>query len=320
MADDWTSFSGWGTGKGTGSVREDLLDLIQMTSPKEHPWFAAAPKGKANGFTHQWLVEALAATSTAGAIEGADWAFSSAATTRPVRLENYTMIQSKNIAVSESMRAVDNAGFKDAYQREVNKAAQEKARDVDVIVFNVASGSSSTGASGTARIIRAFQYWCSGATLSTNVTAALSGSGGGASDINVLLQKAWDNGGFPESIYVNAPLKRTISGFTAPSQARNIAASERRLIGVLDFYDTDFGPKEVILDRWVATAAASATLYGGGNHMWFLTQNMNRVAFLRPLMHVLVGKRGDSVAGMVLQEWTLEVLNPSANLFVYGLP
>lgn len=305
---------GFGVGKGTGSTREDLLDLITNLDPVEHPWWTQAPKTRGYAPTHQWLTETLAATSTAGAIEGDDWAIATA-TTRPTRQENYMVIVRKDINISETERAVNSAGFKDAYQREIAKASKENGRNSEVIAFQVTSGASGTGASGTARMIRSFQFWQTATNLSTNVTAAL-----GTANFNTAVGNAWTNGGSPEQCYVGYPLKRVISGFTAPSQNRNVAAAENRLFGVVDLYETEIGPMEIVLDRWVVTAAASATAYAGGNHLWFLTRGLNRVAFLRPLMHVLVGRRGDSVAGMVLSEWTLEVLNASGNYFVYGLP
>jgi hypothetical protein len=149
-------------------------------------------------------------------------------------------------------------------------------------------------------------------------------SGTSSSNLNAILQNAWANGADPENIFVNAPLKRVISQATLPQQNRNIGATDRRLVGAVDFYDSDFGTKEVILDRWVGSSTSTATgtaasAYAFGNHLWCLTRAFNRLAYLRPLMHTLVGKRGDSVAGMVMGEFTLECLNPSGNYFAYGL-
>lgn len=321
MATNFGTFSGFGYGTGTGNVREDLYGVISNIDPSEAPAFNSFSKTKATAPTHQWLTETLGATSTAGAPEGDDWAIATygSNTSRPSRLENYVVITRKDIAMSETMRAVDAAGFKDAYQREVAKAMREIIRNSEIILWQVASGSASTGTSAAARMIRAFQYWCTASTLNVSVTASLSASSGVA--LNNAMNSAWNNGASPEQCYVGAPLKRVISQLTAPQQNRNIIAAEKRLSNVIDFYDTDFGPLEMVLDRWVTTAAASgSTAYALGNHLWLISKGMNRIAMLRPLMHTLVGRRGDSTAGMVLQEWTLEVLNPSANYFVWGLP
>ena len=113
-------------------------------------------------------------------------------------------------------------------------------------------------------------------------------------------------------------VKRQVSAFTVPGaaqgtpHARNIAAVDKKLVGAIDFYDSDFGLIQIVLDRWVpestntTTATASATATGG--QMFFLSRAINRIAWLRPVHHELIGKRGDSVAGYVVGECTLEVL------------
>lgn len=66
-----------------------------------------------SNYTPVGLTDTLAAAATAGAVEGDDWSFATA-TTRPTRLNNVTQIFRKDIAVSESQRAVNAAGFRDA--------------------------------------------------------------------------------------------------------------------------------------------------------------------------------------------------------------
>lgn len=161
-----------------------------------------------------------------------------------------------------------------------------------------------------------------GANLST---------GGGASndgqlsvgDFNDMLNAIYSRGGNPEQVYVSPRVKRQVSAFAVPGAAagnvyaKNIAAVDKKLIGAIDFYDSDFGLIQIVLDRWVpestntTTATASATATGG--QMFFLSRAINRLAWLRPVQHELVGKRGDSVAGLVVGEVTLEVLSEGAN-------
>jgi hypothetical protein len=156
-------------------------------------------------------------------------------------------------------------------------------------------------------------------------------AGGGASndgqlavgDFADMLNSIYVAGGNPEQVYVSPKVKRQVSAFTVPGaaagtpHARNIAAVDKKLVGAIDFYDSDFGLIQIVLDRWVpestnvTTATASATNTGG--QMFFLSRAINRLAWLRPVHHELVGKRGDSVAGLVVGEVTLEVLNEKAN-------
>lgn len=317
---------GFGLGTGTGANREDLLDLITNIDPWDTPWVTQAPKTRANAITHQWLTEALAATATAGAIEGDDWAFNTA-TTRPVRENNVCMILRKDISISESQRAVDSAGFKDAYQREIAKATREIARNLEVIVF--ASIASASGTTAAARVMKTFQDFISSTATSVsgygiNISAASTSTATAGvltvSIFNDALQQAYTNGANPEQVYVSPAVKRAISNFTATNQNRNVAAVDKKLVAALDLYDSDFGLIQIVLDRWVPQATNTATAQPGASdnrgNIFFLTRAINRLAFLRPVMHTLVGKRGDSVAGFIAGEMTLEVLNPKANFRV----
>lgn len=325
---------GFGIGTGTGANREDLLDLITNIDPWDTPLVTQMPKMRANGITHAWLYETLVATSTAGAVEGADWAFSTA-TTRPTRDSNVCVIVRKDIQISESQRAVNSAGFRDAYQREIVKATREIARNMESLFFQTYATAVTTGATDAARALKGIYSY----TNPTNTAVALrtdlsTATAATASALNVTTfnrayETAFNNGSNPEMAFVQPNLKRQISQFVAPQQNRNIAAVEKRLVNSVDVYDSDFGPIQIVTERWLntipssnsatATATASssafANVYG---RVVFITQALTRIAYLRPVMHTFVGKRGDSVAGMVAGEFTYEFLNPSANFSIYG--
>lgn len=224
--------------------------------------------------------------------------------------------------MSETQRAIAAAGFKDVYAYEIQKAVKRLAIKLEKVVF--ANNTTATGDSGTTtasqnRVMRGFQNF-----FTTNT--AYAGSGGASNDgvlasgdFNDMLNTIYASGGNPEQVYVSPKVKRQVSAFTLPQQNRNIAAVDKRLISGVDFYDSDFGLIQIVLDRWVpestnaagVTATASATNIGGV--MFFLQRSINRLAWLRPMQHNLIGRRGDSVAGVVVGEVTLEVLNEAAN-------
>ena len=137
-----------------------------------------------------------------------------------------------------------------------------------------------------------------------------------------MLEKIYRTGGNPEQVYVSPKVKRQISAFTLIGSGasspftRNIAAMDKKLVSAIDFYDTDFGIIQIVLDRWVPesnnnTTASSASDVAGS--AFFLQRSMNRLAWLRPMTHQFIGKRGDNVAGIVVGEVTLEVLSEKAN-------
>lgn len=308
----------------SGVAREDLLEQITNISPYDTPFVSQAPKVACRHIYHQWLIDSLSAQSAVGAVEGADWALDT--TTAPSRQFNVTMILRKDIGLSESQRAVDTAGFADQYAYEVQKATKELAIRLETIVF--ANLSTATGASGTARVMKGLQSFISTNTAYAGGAVGTTGDATHDSqvdvfDFNAMLNSIYTQGGNPEQVYVSPKVKRQVSAFTVAGaavgtpHARNIAAVDKKLVGAIDFYDSDFGLIQIVLDRWVpestnsTTATASATATGG--QMFFLSRAINRLAWLRPVHHELVGKRGDSVAGLVVGEVTLEVLNQKAN-------
>jgi len=309
----------------SGVAREDLLEQITNISPYDTPFVSQAPKVGCRHIYHQWLTDTLSSQTLTGGIEGDDWSISS--TTAPARDFNITMILRKDIGLTESQRAVDTAGFADQYAYEVQKATKELAIKLESIVFGVLT--TSTGTSSAARTMKGLQAFITtntafAGTNGGNVvgTAAVAGSVT-VGDFNDMLNTIYSAGGNPEQVYVSPKVKRQVSAFAVPGAAagnvyaKNIAAVDKKLVGAIDFYDSDFGLIQIVLDRWVpegtntTTATASASSTGG--QMFFLSRAVNRLAWLRPVHHELIGKRGDSVAGLVVGEVTLECLAPLAN-------
>jgi len=300
---------------GSGANREDLLDLITNVDPWDTPWVTQAPKTTASHVVHEWLTDTLGSVDDTGAQEGADYSYDGSST--PFRVLNVTQILRQDIGVSESQRAVSPAGFKDAYAYEIQKATKRLAIKLEKRVFS-ASASASGSASAAARTMRSFQNF-----IVTNTAAADGGTATASASVltpvsfNQILQTIYEAGGNPEQVYASPSLKRQISNFQQIAGNRNIAAVEKKLVAAVDMYDSDFGLLQIVLDRWVPqstnTSSAQASALHTTGALFFLQRAINRLAWLRPMQHTLLGKRGDAVAGIVVGECTLEVLNEKAN-------
>lgn len=311
----------WGFSDGTGVNREDLLDQITNVDPWDTPWVTQAPKVGANHVYHEWLKDTLGTTDATGAIEGD--AYSYATTTAPTREFNITMILRQDIGVSETQRYLNPAGFKDAYAFEIQKATKRLAIKLEKAALTVVT--TATGATATARQMKNFNGFLTSNTMFAGAkgggvtgTSAIAGQLT-AKDFNFMLRTIYNSGGNPEQVYVSSSVKQQISNFSVAGQTqnRNIAAIDRKLVSALDFYDSDFGLIQIVLDRFMPESANTTTATAGATDvagsMFFLQRSMNRLAWLRPMQHFLVGKLGDSVAGIVVGEVTMEVLNEKAN-------
>lgn len=221
------------------------------------------------------------------------------------------------------------------------------ARNIEVTIFvgngNATAGpTTSTGASATVRQMANLQNFLNVTANAgtypamptstanpktdafTELFAVASSSAGilTVTMFNDALEQAYDNGGNPEQVFVSPKIKRQVSLFTATGQNRNIAAVEKKLVAAMDLYFSDFGLIEVVLDRWLPEATNTVTTTAASDcrgNMFFLERAKNRLAWLRPMQHTLIGKRGDSVGGIVLGELTLECLAPAANVRLAGV-
>lgn len=213
----------------------------------------------------------------------------------------------------------------------MSKATKRLAIKLELLAFLPLT--TATGATNTARVMKNFQNFIVTNTAFAGAGSANAGTSTVAgqlqvSDIADMLDRIYQAGGNPEQCYAGPKGKRQISAFTSGAQFnRNIAGDEKKLINAVDFYDSDFGLIQIVLDRWIPEAGASgtgtavsntsatgatSTAYLGGS-IFFLQRAMNRLAWLRPLEHKLIGIRGDGVAGFIRGEVTMECLNEKAN-------
>lgn len=306
----WLTYN---VGSVAGSAnREDLLDMITMIDPWDTPFFSAAPKSTASLTTHEWITDALAATATGGAPEGGD--FGADTLVARSRLNNTLQIFRRDIAVSDTQRAVNPVGIRDEYEYQIMKAMREIARNVESRVFDPATGGVATGASGTARVMKCFADFLTAVGTTGNVIS----SGGAISSATIAsaMEQCYLNGGNPDTLYVSPGVKADISAATLPTgTTRNLANADKRVTYNVDIYEGDFGLLAVVPDRWIRQASASTA----SSNAFFVERSKARLAFLRPVRHVPIGKGGDSTRGFVAGELTLEVLHPSAHIRVSGL-
>lgn len=294
--------------------REDLIDVYTLQTPWDTPWLAQAPKTGASSVLHQWLVDTLRSATTAGAIEGAAYAY--VTSTTPTRVTNVMQIFRKDIGVTRTQMKANPAAIGNTYTHEMDKGTKELATDVETSVF--ANLTSATGATGTARVMKGFQnFITSNTAYPASLGAAATAGQLTATDFNRMLETIYSAGGNPDQVFASPAVKRQISEFTLTQQNRNIAAAEKKLVQGIDMYDSDFGLLAIVLDRFVpqstntGTAASGATDVRGT--LFILERAKNRWAWYDPIHHEYVGKLGDSVNGILVGEGCLEVLNEKAN-------
>ena len=114
-----------------GSIREDLANYITNISRDETPFSSSVGTSKATSVNHEWLTDDYATPVDNAAVEGADYSGTDIVFNNRVRKNNYTQIFRKDLGVSGTAIATDQAGVANEYAYQLEKNAVELKRDIE---------------------------------------------------------------------------------------------------------------------------------------------------------------------------------------------
>ena len=264
------------------------------------------------------------------------------------RLGNYCQINGKTIAISGTRRVIDQAGVADEYAYQLKKRGTELRRDIEfdiVQTANTASAGTATAISGgttntTARRMATYRAWINDAN-----TVEVAASSGGAlpssnqgtgqtapaladyanrgslslSDIDLVMQKIYQEGGKANKIMLSPKLRRDFSDLmVSDTGVRRNLDDKGKLRQSVDVYMSDFGDVMVMPNYIMGFGGTGNTSYADEAAFIYDSQWFS-IATLRPLQEIDVGQRGDSTIGMMVEEFTMEVKNPIGCGAIYGL-
>jgi hypothetical protein len=304
---------------GTGGNREDLSDVLYDISPTETPFLTAVKKGKATGSMHDWLTDALAAPATNAHVEGDD--ASPVAPSPRTRLSNYTQILKKHAVVTGTQETVlKGGGIKSEMAYQVARRMKEMKRDAEYAMVG-ASVAKVAGNDTTARKMGSIHSYLAGNSFQGGVGGVAptgNGTDTGTEGTNrafteTILKNAlsqlWSQSGGNENILalVGATQRSVISTFTG-SATRYVTTEDKKLVASIDVYDGDFHTVTVTPDR-----------YASANSCLLIDPEYASVADLRPISTSDLAKTGDSSRKEIVWEFTLEVCNPLAHMWIAAL-
>lgn len=314
----------WDSYAHTSSNREDLVDWIANVDPYDTPFSLSIGSTPAKSVNHQWQTDTLRARNTRGAIaEGANWALSTSGA--PSRVNNYCELFGGDIAVTESQRNENPAGFGDTYAYEMEKEIKATMVDIESALMN--DGTPASGDSGNGRVMTSLEEFITttvytAADFSTTTGDATHAGEFAASDVNAILNDAWVQGANIDLMVMGGVYKRQFSALTT-SNTRNILATDKKVVVGVDVYDSDFGLVPIQLNRYspvsANTGTATATATDVSGRIWFVQRSLVRIAWFRRLGHRLMGTMGDSTAGQIRAECTLEVGNEKGLAVMKGV-
>jgi hypothetical protein len=308
------------------TLREDLRDIIYDISPMDTIFMSGASRGSCKSTTHEWLTDALVAAANNAQIEGDD--FSANVRTQPSRLKNYTQISRKDVQVTGTSRAVDNAGMADILARHTARMSKEIKRDIEFSCLNNNPASAGTSPSprvsgGVPNWIYSGQHYKTSAQTLQTTTAPVSGfatATGGSwvnsatayveTDLRDMLKLAWSTGGDVDTVLCDSVAFNRFSTFTGvATRFRDVGSKQAaQIIGFGDLYVSPYGTHKLVLSRYMPA-----------NSAYCLQMDMWEIAYLRNFQLQDIAKVGDGDRKSLLAEWTLVAKNPLANAKAHGV-
>ena len=303
------------------NIREDLSDIIYQIDPTETPVVTALGRGdNAEQILTEWLVQELNAAGKNAQPEGFEASYGAA--TAPDRLSNVCQIMSRTVSVSGSMSASNTVGAADEYDRQRILRGLEIKRDLEFALTNPQAKKTTDP-----REMGSLQAYIANQSVGATGTEAT----GDGTDVPVagtdraisldliaaVMEECFNNGGSPNIGVLSATLKRAFSGLAAggaTGAAQNSLSSTRpepvTIVGAVDVYRTDFGPIEMVPDRFMAAKT-----------MLLLDPEYAEIAPLpgRDMITEDYAKTGDAQKGGVVFEGTLRVNAPKAHGAIYAL-
>lgn len=292
-------------------LREDLQDMIYDISPEETPFYTKCAKVKAKSTYHEWQTDALRDAAANAHIEGDDTAAEARVATS--RLGNRTQIFKNAVVIPDTDEGLDKAGRAREMAYQILKIAKEQKLDIEKALFD--NNAAVVGSSSVARELAGVPTW-----LTTNTARGVGGANPVGADgtaaatdgtqraftqplFDGVMQKIWEAGGKPDTVYLSAFQMNIALGFTGNNNQRsNITAEAEKVIKHMAVYVTPWGTVEFVPTR-----------ENRSRDVFIMQDDMWAVGVLRPTRNTELAKTGDSTRRQVITELTLICKNEKAS-------
>lgn len=248
-----------------------------------------------------------------GALEGASK--SDPRFTTRARRTNYTQIFSAPVDVSGSQLAVDTIAVADELEYQKQQRLRELLRDLENCVINgVAPSSSPQGSSTVRRTMNGIIRQLTTNLFMPGIDPIPDGTGSGNDELteavlNAALRAVWEqSSGTIDTIVCSGSQKRRINSFT--TAVRGYEPKDTTYRDLVNTYESDYGVCRVILSR---TVPADTVLLLDSSRISVLPL-AGRSFHYKPL-----AAGGDSESGLVLGEYTLQLMNENAHALIRDL-
>lgn len=252
------------------NIREDVLDIMVNLSPTKTPFFSTFRKTVARNVLHEWQVDSLSRPSDPDnpvvhcTPESTDFDFDPLDC--PCRIGNQIHILRRTGDVSWLQRAMNTIAYDDEYAYQVDRKMTELAMLTEFAIIHSPNTdntvqtdpqlpgvcASPNGCREMDGILRAAAWTTADFACLDDMKqgTVLDYTGSPCEPLTPVIldnlsQIMYHKGAEPNNIWVNTTLKRLISSFFLGGQTRIQAVQEKKLINVVDVYESDFGLRAI---------------------------------------------------------------------------
>jgi len=304
------------------NVREDLADVIYQIDKADTPMVSLCSVSGSEQVNTEWLVQELYPAANVPQPEGFTAAMSPAK--KPLRLGNVCQILARTVAVSDTLRVVDQVGDEE-YNRQLVARGMELRRDLELTITG-----ETVKSIADPRVLAGFQTWCSNGSVGAGTGAFPTGDGTNGHTAGTLrdltlnmvedaIQASWNSGGKPRTAIMSASIKRWFSnmaqgGASNPTVAQNVVQATSpqpiTIVGAVGVFLSDFGPIDLVPDRYMPAHVLE-----------LVDPDYLELAPLpsRDMIEESYAKTGDNTQGGIVWEGTLRPTAPKAHACVWDL-
>ncbi len=295
------------------SIREDLIDVITNIAPDETQALSNFGRSDAEQTLHEWLKDDYGTAGENAVVEGAD--ADAQDVTPPVRASNRVQTLRKVFGISDRLEAVTKAGRKSEIKYQTARHLKMLARDIDWAYLNQGQGQTGDGNTlpdmmdGMFYIIQTNAENFGGTYDPTNeLTEDL---------LTNMCQQCFEQGSKPDLIIAAPYQKRVISTFNGSDRLTiNATASEKKIINVVDYFETDFGMCKVVPTTNITSATDAGSKY---NPLYILKKELWKSAWLKGIKTEKLARMGLSTKIQISAHLTLEARAEEGNAIITRL-
>jgi hypothetical protein len=205
------------------------------------------------------------------------------------------------VQLTEIAKAVNNISAPDLMGHEKSIVLKQAMRSLELSVLRgSAQAASQQGSNTVMQTMKGIQEM-----ISTNNTAAADAELTEANLINAI-ESAWDNAGNVGLAVMNSYQNRIISGWK--TDRVRFAQGERRIGGVVDQYESEFGVIDIMLNRYMPT-----------DEIFLVDTSKIQMRPMIPFVFFEVARTGTAEKGFVYGVYTVELVNEKQHAKITGL-